>query len=161
MKAILTAAAAILTILYACSPGKQAAGLSESDVTNMVNAKDFAFRADQMLPSGGKTRVLTEAYLFRVSPQEINSDLPYMGRAYTANISTTDGGMRFTSRDFTYEQSPGKKNSWSIVIKPKDQADVRECILTVFSNGFADLSINSNNRQPIRYNGHIQPNTRQ
>jgi hypothetical protein len=127
----------------------------------MVNAKEFTFRAEQMLPTGGKSRLLTETYVFRVSPQEVSSDLPYMGRAYTANVATTDGGMRFTSKDFTYQQNPGKKNSWTVYIYPKDQADVRECILTVYSDGGADLSINSNNRQPIRYNGHIQPNSKQ
>jgi hypothetical protein len=69
--------------------------------------------------------------------------------------------MRFTSKDFSYQQNPGKKNSWTVTINPRDQQDVRECILNIYSNGTADLSINSNNRQPIRYSGYIQPNTKQ
>jgi hypothetical protein len=150
-----------LLVLASCSGSKPVTNLTETEVAGMVNAKDFAFRAEQMLPSGGRTRILNETYLFRVSPQELVADLPYMGRAYSATIGTSDGGMRFTSRDFTYQQTPGKKNSWNIVIYPKDQSDVRECMMTVYSNGSADLSINSNNRQQIRYNGYIQPNTKQ
>lgn len=150
-----------LALLGSCSSSKPVTTLTETEVTNMVNAREFTFRADQMMPAGGRSRLLTEAYLFKVSPQEVASDLPYMGRAYTANISTTDGGMRFTSKDFSYQQNPGKKNSWTVTINPRDQQDVRECILNIYSNGTADLSINSNNRQPIRYSGYIQPNTKQ
>jgi Domain of unknown function (DUF4251) len=160
MSQLLQAMAALLFFLASCGPSKQSASLTETEVTNMVYAKEFTFRADQMMPTGGRSRMLTEAYLFKVSPQELSADLPYMGRAFTANISTTDGGMRFTSRDFSYQQNPGKKNSWTVTINPRDQSDVRECILTIQSNGTADLSINSNKRQPIRYNGHIQPNTK-
>jgi hypothetical protein len=160
MNKLSPAITALLLFMASCGPSKQASTLTETEVTNMVNAKAFSFKADQMYPAGGKTRLLTETYLFKVSPQEVNADLPYMGRAYTANISTTDGGMRFTSRDFSYQQNPGKKNSWTVTINPRDQSDVRECILTIQSNGSADLSITSNNRQPIRYNGHIQPDTK-
>lgn len=151
---------AMLLLLFSCGPSKPANTLSETEVTNMVNAKTFIFQADQMLPTGGKTRLLTETYLFKVSPNEVVADLPYMGRAFSANISTTDGGMRFTSRDFSYQQTPAKKNSWTITINPRDQQDVRECILNMYANGSADLSINSNSRQTIRYNGHIQTNTK-
>lgn len=148
----------ILVLLASCSGSKPATTLSETEVARMVEAKDFSFRAEQMMPSGGRTRILNETYLFKVSPQEIVSDLPYMGRAFSASVGASDGGMRFTSKDFTYQQTPGKKNSWNITINPKDQSDVRECQLTVYSNGSADLLINSNNRQQIRYNGYIQPN---
>lgn len=150
-----------LLLLSACASSQQAPRISETEVANLVNAKDFSFRAEQMLPSGGRSRMLTETYLFKVTPQEVVSDLPYMGRAYTANIGTTDGGMRFTSKNYTYQQTPGKKNSWNITIYPKDQSDVRECLLTVYSNGSADLLINSNNRLQIRYNGYIQANVKQ
>ncbi|MCU0380013.1 MAG: DUF4251 domain-containing protein [Chitinophagaceae bacterium] len=161
MKHIKSLMPAILLVLASCSGSKTVTSLTETEVAGMVNAKDFAFRAEQMLPSGGRTRILNEAYLFRVTPQEVVSDLPYMGRAYSATIGSSDGGMRFTSKNYTYQQTPGKKNSWNITIYPKDQSDVRECLLTVYSNGTADLLINSNNRQQIRYNGYIQANAKQ
>lgn len=159
MKKLLLAFPAILLILSSCGGSRQAStGLSETEVTSLVNGKDFYFRAEQMLPQGGKTRVLTESYSFKVTPSQLVSDLPYMGRAFTANMGSGDGGMRFTSKDFTYQQNPGKNNGWNVYIYPKDQHDVRECILNIFSNGRADLLINSNNRQQIRYNGYVMAN---
>jgi hypothetical protein len=159
MKKLLFALSVTLLVLQSCGGSKQSTkGLSESDVTNLINGKDFYFRAEQMLPQGGKTRILNESYSFKVTPAQVVSDLPYMGRAFTANMGSSDGGMRFTSKDYTYQQNPGKNNGWTVYIYPKDQNDVRECILNVFSNGRADLLINSNNRQQIRYNGYIQTN---
>jgi Domain of unknown function (DUF4251) len=156
MKRFGTWAIISLLLLSACSSSKSTGNISESDVATMVNAKSYAFRADQMFPSGGRTRILNETYLFTVTPSQVVSDLPYAGRAYTANPGSTDGGMRFTSQNFTYEQEAGKKNGWVIKINPKDQTDVRECLLTVYANGNADLSITSNNRQMIRYSGYLQ-----
>lgn len=150
-----------LFLLAACSSSKSTGTLSATDIASLVNAKDFAFRANQMYPSGGRTRILNENYLFSVTPSQVVSDLPYAGRAFTANPGSTDGGMRFTSRDFAYQQTTGKKDSWVITINPKDQNDVRECLLTVYANGNADLSISSNNRQTIRYSGYLQANVKQ
>ena len=150
-----------LFLLSACSSSKPTGSGSVIDIGSMVNAKDFAFRANQMYPSGGRTRILNETYLFTVTPAQVVSDLPYAGRAFTANPGSTDGGMRFTSRDFSYQQTMGKKDSWIITINPKDQNDVRECLLTIYTNGTADLSISSNNRQTIRYSGYLQANQKQ
>ena len=146
-------------MVLACNSTKSTTGnLSEADIASMVNAKDFAFRASQMLPSGGRSRMLNESYLFTVKPQEVVADLPYAGRAFTTTPGSSDGGMRFTSRDFSYQQATGKKNGWVITINPKDQNDIRECLLTVYANGNADLSITSNSRQLIRYSGYLQAN---
>jgi hypothetical protein len=150
---------ATVLFLFSCSGSKPVTGLAEADVQQMVNAKDFAFRADQMMPSGGRTRILNETYLFTVTPEKVVADLPYMGRANSVSYGATDGGMRFQSTNFDYNVSPGRKNGWNVTIRPKDQNDVRECIMNVYSNGTADLSINSNNRQQIRYSGYLQPNT--
>jgi hypothetical protein len=150
---------ATLLFLWSCSGSKPVTGLSEADVQQMVNAKNFAFRANQMMPSGGRTRILNETYLFSVAPEQVVADLPYMGRAFTVNYGSTDGGMRFQSTQFDYDVKPGRKNGWIVTIRPRDQADVRECIMNIYTNGSADLAINSNNRQQIRYDGYLQPNT--
>jgi hypothetical protein len=150
---------ATLLVLWSCSGSKPVTGLSEADVQQMVNAKEFSFRANQMMPSGGRAIILNETYLFTVTPEKVVADLPYMGRAFTVNYGSTDGGMRFQSVNFDYNVSPGRKNGWTVTIRPKDQGDVRDCIMNIYTNGTADLSINSNNRQQIRYDGFLQPNT--
>jgi hypothetical protein len=108
-----------------------------------------------VIPSSGRQRILTSEYTVTVRKDSIISDLPYFGRAYTAPIGTTDGGIKFTSVDFGYAINPRKKGGWEVNIKPRDGQDVQNMAFTIYGNGKAYLSINSNNRQAISFNGHI------
>jgi hypothetical protein len=140
---------------YYCSAQNKTTGLTESQVMDLVNNKQFQFLAQYMVPSGGRSKVLTDNYTVNVSPEEVSADLPYVGRAYNAPMDPADVGIRFVSKDFTYEEKKGKKDSWEITISPKDGKDVRSCQFTVYSNGNANLMVSSNNRQPISYSGVI------
>jgi hypothetical protein len=156
-KAYLIAGIAYLLLLMSCSSQKKTTGLSEAQVVELVNSGQYQFKAQNMFPSGGKMRVLTENYTLNVSPTEINADLPYVGRAYNAPVNSADVGVRFVSKDFTYEKSNSKKSGWDITVTPKDGNDVRSCQLAVYENGNANLTVNSNNRQTISYTGIIVP----
>jgi len=61
--------------------------------------------------------------------------------------------VKFVSKDFGYDMKPRQKGGWDIIIKPKESQYVRECDLTVFENGNANLVVLSNNRQSISYSG--------
>ncbi len=147
----------LLSVSESHAQDKTKDGLTESQITELVTSRQFRFKAQNMFPSGGGSRVLTENYTMNVSPEEINADLPYMGRAYTAPVNPSDGGIRFTSKDFTYEKKDRKKGGWELNFSPKDAQDVRTCQLTVYENGNANLTVISNNRQTINYSGIIIP----
>jgi hypothetical protein len=122
---------------------------------NLIESQRYIFKAQTANPASGRTRQLTTEYDLKVSKDTIISYLPYFGRAYSAPADLTGGGINFTSMQFEYSVSRGKKNRWEIIIKPKDANDVQELSLTVFENGKADLQVRSNNRQPISFNGYI------
>jgi len=65
-----------------CSAQNKTTGLTEAQVMDLVNNKQFQFLAQYMVPSGGRSKVLTENYTVNVSPEEVSADLPYVGRAY-------------------------------------------------------------------------------
>lgn len=123
---------------------------------SLVESKSFAFIPQSVTPLTGRTRQLTSYYNLRISKDTITSNLPYFGRAYTAPINPEDPGISFTSTDFEYYQTPGKKGGWDILIKFKNQTQVREMNLTIFDNGRADLVVSSNNRQSISFSGDIK-----
>ena len=139
-----------------CSAQNKTTGLTEAQVMDLVNNKQFQFLAQYMVPSGGRSKVLTENYTVNVSPEEVSADLPYVGRSYQAPIDPADVGIRFVSKEFNYEEKKGKKDSWEITISPKDGKDVRSCMFTIYPNGNANLMVNSNNRQTISYSGVIK-----
>ncbi|HUN02812.1 MAG TPA: DUF4251 domain-containing protein, partial [Niabella sp.] len=69
----------------------------------------------------------------------------------------SEGGIKFTSTNFSYKISMRKKN-YEIQIIPNDNNDVRNLYLTVSPSGYASLNITSVNKTPIGYSGVIESN---
>jgi len=128
----------------------------DSAIERMLEEQNFTFRAERMLPQGGRQRILTETvYMLKLADKKLMVDLPYVGRAFVATPGNTNGGIRFTSLEYTYRIVNRRKEGWNVTISPKDVSDVRECQLTVFGNGAASLTVSSNNRTVISYQGRI------
>lgn len=126
----------------------------EAAVKAMVEAQRYVFKPQSANPQRGRTMQLTTEYTVKVSKDTIVSDLPYFGRAFSAPIDPTKGGIQFNSTKFDYQQIPIKKG-WQITIKPTDVSDVQQFFLTIFNNGSATLQVTSTNRTPISFNGYV------
>ena len=133
---------------------KQAA--KEAAIKSLVDSQSYVFVAQSALPLSGRVRQLTSDYDLRVSKSSITSYLPYFGRAYQAPIDPTQGGIQFTSKDFEYTATQGKKGGWDVRIKPKDYKDVQQMNLNISASGYGTLQVLSTNRQPISFNGYIK-----
>jgi len=125
-------------------------------VKESVENQHYIFVAQTALPLQGRVRQLTTDYTLKVSKDTVIADLPYFGRAYSAPIGTSGGGIQFTSTKFEYTSTERKKGGWNISIKPKDSQDVRELSLSISENGYASLQVISNNRQAISFNGYLK-----
>ena len=122
----------------------------------MVDSQHFVFVAQSASPLRGSFRNLTSQYDVTVSNDTMESYLPYFGRAYTAPITPSESGLNFTSTNFSYEVTPGKKNAWVVSIKPKDRQDVQQYLFTIYDNGSANLNVTSVSRDAIYFLGYIQ-----
>jgi hypothetical protein len=146
-------------IAFICLPGigwaQQHKIDKKAEIKKIVEAQNYVFKAQTALPTAGATRQLTSDYDLRISKDTIISDLPYFGRAYTAPLNPSEGPLQFTTTKFQYMVSNNKKGGWNISITPKDLTDPRELIMTIFDNGSASVVVNSNNRQPISFNGYV------
>lgn len=127
----------------------------EAMVKDLITSRQYIFFAQSVTPMSGRQRFLTGDNTLSVAKDTVISDLPYFGRAYSAPMNTSEGGIKFTSLNFDYLVSDRKKGGWNITIKPKDKQDVQLLILNVFVDGTASLQVTSNNRQPIQFNGYI------
>ncbi len=140
----------------ACSSTQQTTSSSGDNISSIVPARSYVFRAQSVLPMSGRSRQVSgDGYEVIVSKDTVNSFLPYFGRAYTAPIDPTNGGIQFISTNFEYTEAPRKDGGWEITIKPRDNRDVQQLFLSVSENGYASLQVTSNNRSPISYNGII------
>jgi hypothetical protein len=138
------------------SPASKKGSAKTAAIKNMIDSGNYVFQAQSALPMQGRVRQLTtDNYTLKVNPEKITSDLPYFGQAYIAPADPTHTGIQFTTKDFDYRITPGKKDGWSVVIKPKDYKDVQQMQLTISSLGYATLQVISANRQAISFNGII------
>lgn len=127
--------------------------LDAATVKNLVEGKNFVFKAQFMNPQAGRSINLTSDYDVAVSSSKVISYLPYFGRAYSVPINS-EGGIKFTSTEFDYTTTQ-KKNKWEVRIKPRDVSEVQDLYLTIFENGRASLRVNNTNRQNISFDGYI------
>ncbi|TKC07723.1 DUF4251 domain-containing protein [Pedobacter frigoris] len=163
-----------LLILAAVFTTMQVSAQTDKETTTrLVNAKTLKFNATSAQPlavadlnavlskmpgglgGGGSIQLSGSSYDLKISKDSVEAYLPYFGRAYTANLNPNDSGIKFKSKNFTYKSEQKKKGNWVITIKPKDTKDAQELMLTIGTNGYAFLSVNSNNRQSISYMGYI------
>lgn len=161
MKSFVMRAIGLMTFLLATVmlvSAQDKDSLATAGIRDLINRKTYTFSAQMAMPLAGQVRQLTGGYELQVYPDKIVAYLPYFGRAYTAPIDPSQGGITFTSRDFNYTVKETKKNRWNIRIDINDITDARQMDLTVFSNGKASLQVNSNNRQEISFSGIIVPN---
>ncbi len=128
------------------------------DVDATLRSRNYSFIAETVSPMSGRTRQLTTPYDLQVKGDTLIADLPYFGRAFSPTYNMSGGGIEFTSTDYDFVQVKKKKKRWEISFEPRDAGDVRELVLTVFSNGRADLRVSSNSRQGISYRGYIEKN---
>jgi len=136
------------------SKDKQAT--KEARIKNWVDSQAYTFKAQSAMPMSGNTRQLTSDYDLKVTKTSVVSYLPYFGKAYSAPLNTSGGGIQFTSKDFSYTSTPKKKGGWDILIKPKDYRDVQQMSLSITESGYASLQVTSTNRQAISFSGYIQ-----
>ncbi|MFE3867995.1 DUF4251 domain-containing protein [Flavobacterium sp. LS2P90] len=123
----------------------------------LVNSKEFFFVVRNAAPQGFRNIDLTSNFNYiQFQPNFIKSEMPFFGTAYSDVAYRGDGGLNFEGKpqEYTFKK---EKKAYQIKAKVKGQYDVYTMYLSVFFDGSASLSINSNNRSTISYNGEISP----
>ncbi len=123
---------------------------------SIILSQNFTFVASQALPARGESHYLNGDYILRITKDSIQSFLPFYGRAYTAPFNPNDNGIKFTSKDFEYNIKTNKTSNYEIYIRPKDILNGYQLYLSISQNGYANLSVNSSNRETISFYGKIQ-----
>lgn len=162
--------AVLLILMNSCT---STANLPSAKVTELLRNSEFTFMAEQAqpsnyavvnvmnsLPRSSASRMLDLDYGYTIvlKKSELRVELPYFGRMYNPSYDTSNNSYRFTSKDFTVSQQTGKKQSSVYTIITKDQPNIRRIIMEVFSNGKTYVSIDSNDRAPISYDGYLMEN---
>lgn len=128
----------------------------QNEIEKLIADKKFDFEAQKANPQGGQFIILDyNTYFLKFNPEKITCDLPFFGRAFSVPYGG-DGGIKFEGTPENYKMQK-KKKSYEIKTSVRGKDDFYNLMLTVFFDGNATLSINSNNRAFISYEGEIKP----
>ncbi len=172
MKNLIKFISSMWLLIFLSSCGSQST-IAPALVQNLVDKGEFTFMAERAnptnydvvnimnsLPNGSSSRMLNldADYTVEIRKDELNVTLPYFGRMYVSSMKG-DNSLRFTSKDFKINRSTGSKGSSIFTIFPEDDKTVSRMVIEVFKNGKTYVAVQSNDRQPISYDGHIIANT--
>ncbi|MFC3561901.1 DUF4251 domain-containing protein [Pedobacter jamesrossensis] len=105
---------------------------------------------------GGTINLSGSQYDLLVKPDSLIAFLPYYGRSFSAPYNPTEGGIKFTSKNFSYKETKNKKGGYTISIRTNDlKMENYQMTLNISQNGYATLIAYSNNKQPINFNGYL------
>lgn len=121
----------------------------------LVTSGEWQFDATHMTPLSGRGRSLTSPYRVKVKNDEIDSSLPYFGRAYRAEYGNTSSPLSFRGKISDLTVGDWKKGGWIISFTTVNGNDRLDYTFHVTETGSATLMVNSTNRQPISFNGDL------
>jgi hypothetical protein len=133
------------------------------DCADFNNIRDFitgtSFKNIELcVLASDDSNIIKPVSLKYLLEKELDVTLPYFGRMFNPSYDTSKNSYRFTSKDFTLSKILNKKGNLVYTISPKDVDHVRVIYIEVYKNGSAYVSIDSNDRQPISYNGYLMKN---
>jgi hypothetical protein len=122
-------------------------------IEEMIVSGTFTFIGVNAFPQGrGSVSLTSRPNYVKYSPDLIECDMPYFGRAYSGASFGSDGGLNFTGKPEEYAVTKNKKE-YLIKAKVKGTGDSYNLSLTVSFSGDANLVVVSNNRSTISYSG--------
>jgi hypothetical protein len=125
----------------------------QKEVQALIDNRSFVFEAQRLTPQGGRLINLDyNMYFLKFNAENTTCDLPFFGRGFNVGYGGSDGGIKFEGKPENIKIE-SKTKSTTIKTTVKGQNDVYNLMFNIFYNGTATLSVNSNNRGPISYDG--------
>ena len=124
-------------------------------VEMMINAREFVFVPRIALPTGMRpVNLQGNQYGIKFQPYFIDSYMPFFGRAYSAVGYGNDTGLSFKGKPEKFEIEKNR-NTFQVDAVVKGGTDSYKLFLTVGLEGNASLSVSSDNRSTISFQGEI------
>ncbi|GAA3748651.1 MULTISPECIES: DUF4251 domain-containing protein [Flavobacterium] len=126
----------------------------QNEIKALIDSQNFVFEAQKATPQGGRLLQLDyNTYFLKFNADNTTCDLPFFGRAYNLGYNS-DGGIKFEGKPENIKVET-KKNNTILKATVRGKSDVYDLTFSIFYNGSTTLSVSSNNRGPINYDGVI------
>lgn len=158
MKALRILYTLVVLFIFGSTTAQNNTEKPHTSIETLLNSKNFEFIANTALPLGKPPKNLVGSnYSITFSPEMVISNMPFYGRAYSGMIMGRDKGMRFKGKpeDFIITSA---KNGYNVTTTVKGETDIYVISISVGYSSFATLSISSNDRGTISFQGEIVNN---
>ncbi|WP_343585578.1 DUF4251 domain-containing protein [Flavobacterium sp.] len=126
----------------------------QNEIKALIDAQNFVFEAQKATPQSGRLIQLDyNTYFLKFKTDNTTCDLPFFGRGYNVGYNS-DGGIKFEGKPENIKVE-NKKNNTILKATVRGSSDVYDLTFSIFYNGSTTLSVSSNNRGPISYDGII------
>jgi len=162
MKRLIKLATFVVIILgsfAACAVQKTTAQQDDAAILirDAVENSEFRFVAERAQPTSFRSVFLSAPFDVRVLPDTVQVHLPFFGRAFRALMNPSEGGYNFTSTDFEYSVTPGRRaGNWLVQIVFNDLHSSIQFNFDIWDSGSANLRITDVNRESISFQGRIE-----
>lgn len=129
----------------------------QAEIENLLNSKDFVFKARYAMPIGARQIDMTSNPNYvKFNPDLMDGYMPFFGTATSGIGFNADPTIKFKEKPETFNIEKKKKN-FLVEARVKGENDVYRISMTVSFEGSTSMSIISNNRGTISYQGDIFP----
>jgi hypothetical protein len=127
-------------------------GAKVTRIEQAIAARDIHIMINQAMPLNHPTIQLTSDYWLRLKHDSAFVYLPYYGRAYSVPYNG-GGGFDFAKQRIndTINVKKDGESTWQFSVRTDD--DNYQFIVWISSDGYANITVNCNNRQSISYYG--------
>lgn len=121
----------------------------------LVDSKEFVFVGKFAIPSGMKSvNLASNPNFMKFQPEMVESEMPFFGQAHSSMGYGGDAGLKFKGKPEEFTVTKGKKNI-EVKVVVKGDTDKYQIYMSISYSGSTSLSVTSNNKSPISYNGDI------
>ncbi|HTD41722.1 MAG TPA: DUF4251 domain-containing protein [Mucilaginibacter sp.] len=129
-----------------------------TEVKELINSKRYTFEATKMVSKKGDSKVLQSGNDFDISKDTLIAYLPTVGKPEGAPVRAINSGITCTHFSYTKQQS--KNGGWNVTIIPKEkfaknEKDIKKINMAISKNGYATLTVNFTDRNPVAFYGYI------
>ena len=130
--------------LFGCGTTQTSVEKNEKAVLLNEHIKNlkFKFNATYAYPLNYKSIYLSPYYDVKVSPDTVQAYLPYYGRAYTAPMDPSEGGIKFISTEFDYDVEIKPEKTYHIIVASlPNHRGADETLAQYINQGYTEASL--------------------
>ena len=151
-----------LLILWGCGSAKEPLSAEEwSKMENVIGSQNFVFVARLAEPIGSRVNQIDltgNVNYMSMQADAVKMELPYFGTRQVAQPGAINQGIRFEGTAVDIRKTKNEKqNYYDLDFKIRDKSESFNCNLRMYSAMRAVLTVNSSQRNSIRYEGELRP----